>query len=635
MPKELIRKALRSLNDGLFQIVSLHYGLDGISPLSFEKMSLQMGLPTETLVDYEKKAVRHLRHPTTAKLIVQAIEKADQDIWRILSSVENVVYKQTFAQTITKLPGEYFIGIRCLYDSISNWADHNARQNKIAWFRSEFPKEILLQTSGRLKRLHKRVPLPITFQRAARVLNIEERLVRQAVALSINRLSTYNGYIAPQPIGARKLRALRLHTIFREMHPDGVLTVQELLTEYLQKYSDDDAIARDVAFAMIDNSHMFISLGHMGWYPILHEDEKTFDPEEIAYEEIASEEIATCFYKRPKDGTSSLEVVREIVRSRGICKPIEIAEEVKAKTKVPLSNNKIPQILAQNFDFVPVSPSVYALKETLNSLDPSTADADALLTRTDIRWYAIARYAGESMNTFPFWTPVMEWKWCQWAEKNSTNPAKTRLYRSLLFVVDPESWPTTDEEKAYWSRIKQWTGHYFLKYDSKHPLWKIGPPLINFLALAICTCETGSMNWIKANRTIGNYAFDQHSITHLSLLIGLGIVLQTDHWQKPHEIGPNASIIKSQLMEFVREYKPISWNSVYGSELLKRLRQVSAKQSMGWVSQSEFSQLLEKLDGTCAEADLVLHKDDRQPRDRISKKAPKQLNLFIDQSLSP
>ncbi len=621
------------MNDKLFQIISLHYGLDGIAPLSLEEMSLQMGLPTETLVNDEKKAVRLLRHPTTAKLMVQAIEKADQDIWHFLSSVENVVYKQTLAQTTTNLPGEYSIGIRCLYDTVSSWADHNAWQNKIAWFRSEFSKEILLQTSGRLKRLHKRVPLPITFQRAAQVLNIEERLVRQAVALSINRLSTYNGYIAPQPIGARKLRALRLHTIFREMRSDDVLTVQELLTEYLQKYSDDDAIARDVVFAMIDNSHMFISLGHMGWCPILHEDEKTFDPEEIVSEEIASEELATCFYKRPKDGTSSLEVVREIVRSRGICRPIEIAEEVKAKTEVSMPNSQIPQILAQNFDFVQVSPSVYALEETLNNLDPSTADSDALLTPADIRWYAIARYAGEPMNTFPFWTPVMEWKWCQWAEKSITNPAKTRLYRSLLFVVDPQRWPITDEEKAYWIRIKQWTGHYFLKYDSKHPLWKTSPPLMDFLALAICTCETGSMNWIKVNRTIGHYAFDQHSIIHLSLLIGLGIVLPTDHWQKSHEIGPNAGIIKSELMELVRQCKPVSWKSVYGAELLKRLRQVSAKQSIGWVSQSEFSQLLEKLDGTSTEGGFILQKDDRQLPGRVSKKAPKQLNLFMDQSL--
>ena len=625
MPKELIRKALRSLNDKLFQIVSLHYGLDGISPLSFEEISLQIGLPTEILGDYEKKAIRHLRHPSTAKLIVRAIKEADQDIWCFLSNGENVVYKQALAQKLTTLPGEYFIGMRCLYESVSNWADHNAWQNNIAWFRSEFPKEILLQTSGKLKRIHKRIPLPITFQRAAQVLDIDERLVRQATALSMNRLSTFSGYIAPQPIGARKLRALRLHTIFIKLQPDGVLTVQELLAEYLKKYSDDDAITRDIVLAMVDNSHMFISLGHMGWYPILHEDEKTFTPEEMA-----SEEIATCFYKRPKDGTSNLETVREIVRSRGICKPIEIADELEEKAEFSLSDRQIPQILAHSFDFVQVSPSVYALEETLNSLDPSTADSDALLTRTDIRWYAIARYAGEPMNTFPFWTPVMEWKWCRWAEKSIINPAKMRLYRSLLFVVEPQSWPITDEEKAYWSRIKQWTGHYFLKHDSKHPLWKICPPLMDFLALAICTCETGSMNWIKANRTIGNYAFDQHSIIHLSLLIGLGIVSQTDHWQKPHEIGPNASIIKSQLMELVLQYKPISWNSDYGAELLNILRQVSDTQNMGWVSQSEFSQLLEKLDGTSAEGDLILQKDDKQLPDRMSKKAPKQLNLFID-----
>ena len=628
MPKELIQNALRSLNNRLFQIVSLHYGLNGIAPLSFEEMGVQMGLPTEILIDSEKKAIRQLRHPETSRLIAQAIEKADQDIWRFLSNVENVVYKQKLAQAITKLPGEYIIGIRCLYDSVSNWVDNNAFQNKIAWFRSEFPKKLLLQTSGRLKRLHKCVPLPITIQRSARVLNIQETLVRQAVAISTNRLSTYNGYIAPRPIGARKLRAIRLHTIFREIHADGVLTVQELLSEYLKRYADDNAIARDVVLAMIDNSHMFISLGHFGWYPILHEDEKALDTEEIAHDEINSKEMATCFYKRSKDGTSSLEIVREIVRSKGVCRPFKIAGEIKSETGVPLANAQVPQILAQNFDFVQVSPSVYALEETLSNLDPQTADSDVLLTKSDIRWYAIARYAGEPLNTFPFWTPAMEWKWCKWAQKNSTNPKKMRLYQSLLFVVDPHTWPTTGAEKAYWNRIKQWAEHYFLKYDSIHPLWKIGPPLEDFLPLAICTCESGSMNWIRSNRIIGNYAFDQHSITHLSLLIGMGIVLQTDHWQKPHEIGPNAGIIKSQLMELVRQRKLISWNSVYGSELLKRIRQFSDENNMGWVSQLEFSQLLNKLDGTGSEDDLILHKKETKLPDRILEKSPKQLRLF-------
>jgi len=633
-PRELVRKALRSLDKRLFQIVSFYYGLNGNTPLSFEEMGVEMGLPKELLVASEKKAIRKLRHPKTARLIAEATEQADQDIWHYLSSVENVVYKETLAQAITKLPGEYIIGMRCLYDTVSNWADHNAWQNKIAWFRSKFSKELVLKTSGRLKRLHNSVPLPITFKQAAQVLDIQEALVRQAVAISANRLSTYNGYIAPQPIGARKLRALRLHTIFREKKPDGVMTVQELLSQYLGKYADDDAIGRDVVLAMIDNSHLFIRLGHIGWYPILHEDEKTFAPDEIGPEELTADETATCFYKRPKDGTSSLEIVREVVRSKRVCKPIEIAEEVKSKTEVPLTNTQIPQILAQSFDFLQVSPSAYALEETLSGLDPSTADSDVLLTRSDIRWYAIARHAGEPMNTFPFWTPAMEWKWCQWAQKNDTNPARNRLYRSLLFVVDPHGWPVTDEEKAYWITIKQWNEHYFLKHDSKHPLWKIRPPLKDFLPLAICTCETGSMNWIKANRTIGNYTFDQHSIIHLSLLIGMGIVLQTDHWQKPHKIGPNAGIIKSQLMELVCQRKPISWNSAYGSELLKQLQHFSTKQDMGWISELEFSQLLNKLNGTSVEDDPIPLKEDSIKPDQSFERRPKQLKLFSNQPLS-
>jgi hypothetical protein len=108
----------------------------------------------------------------------------------------------------------------------------------------------------------------------------------------------------------------------------------------------------------------------------------------------------------------------------------------------------------------------------------------------------------------------------------------------------------------------------------------------------------------------------------------MGIVLQTDHWQKPHEIGPNAGIIKSQLMELVRQRKLISWNSVYGSELLKRLRQFSDEHNMGWVSQLEFSQLLNKLDGTGSEDDLILRKKETKLPDRILEKSPKQLRLF-------
>ena len=160
------------------------------------------------------------------------------------------------------------------------------------------------------------------------------------------------------------------------------------------------------------------------------------------------------------------------------------------------------------------------------------------------------------------------------------------------------------------------------------------PPLKDFLPLAICTCEAGSMNWIKANRTIGNYTFDQHSIIHLSLLIGMGIVLQTDHWQKPHKIGPNAGIIKSQLMELVRQRKPISWNSVYGSELIKQLQKFSTKEDTGWVSEVEFSQLLNKLDGTSAEEDLIPLKEDRIKQDRSFERLPEQLKLFSEQPRS-
>jgi hypothetical protein len=227
------------------------------------------------------------------------------------------------------------------------------------------------------------------------------------------------------------------------------------------------------------------------------------------------------------------------------------------------------------------------------------------------------------MNAYPLWTSAMEKRWCYWAEKNAINPAKRRLFKSLLYVAEPRHWPGTEDEIKTWQRLKDWTGYYCLEHECKHQLWHKKPPLRDLLALTICTCRTGSMNWIRVNRTAGYYAFDQNSITHLALLIALGVVLPTDHWQKPHEIAPDANVFRDKMLEAIQENGSISWDSGIGLDLRHQLHQIKDNQDLGWVAPQDLAILLKKLDGEQADSIDIGSKNTNNQ----SFQPPRQLEL--------
>lgn len=614
-PTKMIAKALKSLDDKLYNVLILYNGSNGTPGLSLEEMSNRLCLSHEKLAEAEKKALRKLRHPKASKLIVEAVKKADQDIWHSLSTDDNVVYKKTLTQQVSNgLPGEFIIGIKCLYEGVIDWLSHNAGRNSIAWFRSEYSDKIVLETTGRLKRLHKRVQLPIPFQQVAQILKIDDQLLKQVLALSTNRIGTYRGYVAVLPIAARTLRAIRLHLMFKYRYPDEILNLQQLVSEYLQTYSDDKALARDLDLAMTENPHMFMKLWSIGWCSILSavgDNPYAKEGDSLLGEQDQGKEIY--FFKRPRKGKTTLGIIKEIIGSRGIFRPNEIIDEINEKTGHRFVVTQIAPYFATSHDFIQLAPAVYSLRESHCKPETLTAFYDFLLTKSDVRWYTISRFAGEPMNAYPLWTSAMEKRWCYWAEKSAINPAKRRLFKSLLYVAEPRHWPGTEDEIKTWLRFKDLTGYYYLEDECKHQLWHKKPPLRDLLALAICTCRDGSMNWIRVNRSAGYYAFDQYSITHLALLIALDVVLPTDHWQKPHEIAPEAKVFRDKMLEAIQENGSVSWDSGIGLDLRHQLRQIKDNQDLGWVAPQDLAILLQKLDGEQADSiDICSKKTNKQ-----------------------
>jgi hypothetical protein len=99
-PEQLISRALRTLDNDLRQVLILHNGNGDTPGLSFEELTGRLDRPSRDLIAAEKTAIRNLRRPPVAGLIVEALRKSDKVIWQALAGEDNVVYKDNFNQQL-------------------------------------------------------------------------------------------------------------------------------------------------------------------------------------------------------------------------------------------------------------------------------------------------------------------------------------------------------------------------------------------------------------------------------------------------------------------------------------------------------------------------------------------------------
>jgi len=97
-PEQLISRALRSLDNDLRQVLILHNGNGDTPGSSFEELTGRLDRPSRDLIAAEKTAIRNLRRPPVAGLIVEALSKSDNVIWQALAGEDNVVYKDNLNQ---------------------------------------------------------------------------------------------------------------------------------------------------------------------------------------------------------------------------------------------------------------------------------------------------------------------------------------------------------------------------------------------------------------------------------------------------------------------------------------------------------------------------------------------------------
>jgi hypothetical protein len=84
-----ISRALCNLDNDLRQILILHNGNGNTPGLSFEALTDRLDRPSRDLITAEKTAIRNLRRPPAAGLIVAALRKSDNVIWQALAGTDS------------------------------------------------------------------------------------------------------------------------------------------------------------------------------------------------------------------------------------------------------------------------------------------------------------------------------------------------------------------------------------------------------------------------------------------------------------------------------------------------------------------------------------------------------------------
>jgi len=625
-PGQLIARALGTLDTDLRRVLIMHNGHGDTPGLSFEALEGLLNRRALDLAADEKRAIRNLRRPAAAHFIAEAVKRGDSLIWRALAGTEDVVNKGSLRQRIAaSLPGELLIAIKCMHESVNNWLDNNAYQNSVAWYRSEYPEHVVEEAIRQLTKVIDRFQMPLPLALMAERLNFEEGLLNLVLALLRNKFELYRGYVCGPHARARSLRAVRIHLMFFYRYPDRILSLERIHTEYLETYPDDDAVSRDISLAMGDNPHLFVRLGDFGWYAFM----TVAGPDPYLKKDITTrlrrpdENKAQFFFKRPDLRVSLPKLILEAVKSLKMARPREIEAFIREKHgDAAFNKGQIPPVVAGSGDLVQVAPGVYASRETHGNMDTHKARSEVLLTRGDLRRYVVSRYAGEPMNSFPLWTPAMEWTWCRWWEKRAINPADRRLLNSLIYVADPERWSAPDAEKKFWLGRKK-LATYYLRRNPKYPIWSRVPSLRDLLALSICALTTDGMNWIRVNRTAGYYPFDHHSVSHLVMMIAVGALTPTDHWQKPHSIGEKAEPVFEKLRHAFQYDPDTNWDSDIGLDLRRHLSDPGVVQNLGWVKAEDLDLLSRTLSGTL----VPLSVNGPEEPDSAPHPRPEQLEL--------
>jgi hypothetical protein len=594
---KLIQQALTSLDPFDQNITATYYGLNG-PPYSPESVRQSHGVEISDSKEMILSVLRRLRHPRLHPLLVKAFRLGEQQLWEAIANADGIIYKEDLSLVRREIPGPLLLCIECHYRELQNWLTEFACEQELAWYRSPYPAEVIVKLIARLESMRDELCLPTPIDVLSGQLEVDRPLLRLALSLS-SQFQIYHGYAAKQSPRSRAIRTIRLHKLMSGGGKAKIHKTHDLHREYRQIYEDDACRMIDLTLIMREATHLFLPLNDFGWT-------------------VTRVAAATCLEDKEETGISRSNMSRkkdspffkwsetragrpETTLVQGILDVLESQGPVRLLTLEKELNKKFPTDEAKGLVFAPLlanmeevarlAPHIYGIHGRDDDLDRRPVPLKLMLTRGSCRIYVQARNAGEPMTAFPYWTATMEQEWCLWAESH----ASSELFQSLLWIAKPDQWPIGEGFRAIWQWKKECLALYRLAGPLRHPIHTRLPNAADLLLVLRQTAEVGSMNWIRANRIIGERILNQGVLAIMALLISLGILVPASHWQLLHPAGTGFQEVDDMLSSELQRQGFLCWHQGAARRVLERISSFLPDTDLGWVNRHEFETLLLRL----------------------------------------
>jgi len=455
------------------------------------------------------------------------------------------------------------------------------------WYRSTTAKAMVEAASLQVDKQLTETPPPIPMGSFATWTGL--RLDELAAALSVHGIAAiHDGYIvsANARLGGRRIRRVRAHRLLVEARSAVALTV--LCRRYRQRHLDDPCSPRDLLIVIRPADHLFLQMTSGQWIAIGQE--VIANPLLGAPVERGAVEPWT---GKDDAGTLQHTIRSALLNSGGLATMGHLKRVLVDNPAVEMAEGSLAAVLSEREEFVRLAPGVFATSEFASTLDQIRAKTPLLMSKRHLMAFVVARAAGEPRNLYPMWTAAMERDWCHWAQES----ASPDIFRSLLAVCDPASWPVAESERRQWAQRKASEGDYRLYQPVRRPLEDSRVDAERFVATWLEIARIGRMNWVRTNRLALARVTDHHAAGTLALFVALGVLHPPHHWQMPHQARDLRFPSLCSLLAALHRQGTLSWKFGAGRDLLRTAVTRLDYGASGWVRPYRVRGLCERLVG--------------------------------------
>ena len=547
------------------------YGLDGGESKTLQEIANIVHVTREWVRQVERKALQRL-YIGQGRSAVAAFREAEQEgQWLVLAGAESWLPEHKLSERKNRLDPLFLLALDASRDELRAWLDRFAVRGADGWSRHSLDAARIFSAAEAIERIAHERPTPFPLSGLRPKLGEGLDLLIDA-DFAGNNWSLFEGYVCTGYAGPRMKRRVRLHVVARDIAASGLFDIGTLIRVYRDRFPGDDSGSRVIQKEMDEAPHLFVRLFDGVWLVL----SKSIDEPFLLQPPIEQGFVKADEFSEDLTGAR----VSEFLEQSGPQRLSSIVRKVADYGNI--SSTSIGPTLLMAPCFRRVAPGFFGLYRGEQELKERLRGD--LLNESQCRFYCLARHAGAPAQFYPAWGLEFEMDLMQWAAREAV---PIDLFRSLLTVIEPNTWPIPSHVVAEMESVRNREGRWCLGSGRRTTLGRRFLDRGMFLPLLAYLAIFGNIGWCIVNRLSGTRLDKSDAADVLAFLIVTGLVEPQDDWQASHKATSLATDVFSRAATQWFESGQLAWDDAVLGPLMEKLR--GPLKDLGWVKAEEVS----------------------------------------------